>query len=72
MQHREPEPGKKGVTLGRSFRAVSAAERTWDRTDGKGRVVDTDLITGLAHALDVPVSAFFLPPPDDWISKRLA
>lgn len=59
-----------GERIGWSFRAVSAAERTWDRTDGKGRVFDADLITALAHALDVPISAFFLPPPDDGISKR--
>ena len=59
-----------GERIGLSFRAVSAAERTWGRTDGKGRVFDADLITALAHALDIPVSAFFLPPPDDGISKR--
>jgi transcriptional regulator with XRE-family HTH domain len=59
-----------GERAGLSFRAVSAAERTWDRTDGKGRVFDANLVTVLARALDIPIAAFFLPPPDDGISKR--
>jgi len=53
-----------GERLGWSFRAVSAAERTWDRTDGKGRIFDADLIVSLSHALQLPIIAFFLPPDE--------
>lgn len=59
-----------GERLGWSFRAVSAAERTWDRSDGKGRVFDANTIAALAYVLDVPLAAFFLPPSDDGITKR--
>lgn len=48
--------------------AVSAAERSWD---GKRiRQFDADLIYGLARALSVPVSAFFLPPDIDGVKER--
>ena len=53
-----------GDRLGWSFRAVSAAERTWDRTDGKGRVFDAPLIAALARILGVPVLAMLLPPSE--------
>src|SRR3954470_302298 len=40
--------------------AVSAAERSWD---GKRvRQFDADLIVRLAFILEVPITAFFLPP----------
>lgn len=42
---------------------VSAAERSWD---GKRiRRFDADTTLALAAALDVPLAAMFLPPPDD-------
>ncbi|MEV4672191.1 helix-turn-helix domain-containing protein [Actinomadura sp. NPDC049382] len=48
--------------------AVSAAERSWD---GKRvRQFDADLLYGLARALDVPISAFFLPPEKDGVNER--
>ena len=59
-----------GERLGLSFRAVSAAERTWDRTDGKGRIFDAPLIASLARVLGVPVIAFLLPPQDDGTGAR--
>lgn len=59
-----------GERIGLSFRAVSAAERTWDRTDGKGRVFDADLIVALAQELGIPIPGMFMPPADDGISKR--
>jgi transcriptional regulator with XRE-family HTH domain len=59
-----------GEKLGWSFRAVSAAERTWDRTDGKGRVFDADLIVALARVFDVPVIALLLPPVEDGTEER--
>jgi transcriptional regulator with XRE-family HTH domain len=47
---------------------VSAVERSWD---GKRlRQFDADLLFGLAVALDVPVTAFFLPPDDDGVRER--
>lgn len=47
---------------------VSAVERSWD---GKRlRQFDADLLFGLSVALDVPISAFFLPPDIDGINER--
>lgn len=54
-----------GAKLGWSFRAVSAAERTAARTDGKGRLFDAATLCALAFALDVPLTALFLPIPED-------
>ena len=59
-----------GEKLGWSFRAVSAAERTWDRTDFKGRVFDADLIVALAKVFGVPVVALLLPPVEDGTEER--
>lgn len=59
-----------GERIGLSFRAVSAAEKTWERTDGRGRIFDADLMARIAWALGVPVTALLLPPADDGIEKR--
>jgi transcriptional regulator with XRE-family HTH domain len=59
-----------GEKLGWSFRAVSAAERTAARTDGKGRLFDAQTLTELALALGVPLIALFLPPEDDRQKQR--
>lgn len=45
--------------------AVSAAEKTWDGKEGRGRKFDVDLICELASICGVPVGAFFIPPPED-------
>jgi transcriptional regulator with XRE-family HTH domain len=42
--------------------AVSAAERSWDGK--RTRKFDADEIVAIAEALDVPVIALLLPPPD--------
>lgn len=47
---------------------VSAAERAWDGK--RPRQFDADLVLGLARALDVPVTAFYLPPDDDGVHRR--
>lgn len=49
--------------------AVSAAERSWDGK--RTRQFDADLLFGLALALGVPVSAFFLPPDTDGVKERV-
>jgi transcriptional regulator with XRE-family HTH domain len=59
-----------GARLGWSFRAVSAAERTAARTDGKGRQFDAETLVALSLALEVPLVAFFLPPGDDRVRVR--
>jgi transcriptional regulator with XRE-family HTH domain len=59
-----------GERLGWSFRAVSAAERTAARMDGKGRLFDAQTLTELALALRVPLIALFLPPDDDRHEQR--
>jgi transcriptional regulator with XRE-family HTH domain len=51
-------------------KAVSAAEHTWDGTEGRMRKFDADLIVDLASIFHVPVAAFFLPPPDDGDTAR--
>lgn len=48
--------------------AVSAAERAWDGR--RVRQFDADLIFGLAVALRIPISAFFLPPDIDGVNER--
>ena len=53
-----------GAQLGWSFRAVSAAERTAARTDGKGRLFDATTLGAIAHALGIPAIALFLPLPE--------
>jgi len=53
-----------GARIGWSFRAVSAAERTAARTDGKGRLFDAQTIVELSMALGVPLLALFLPPDE--------
>lgn len=57
-----------GEDLGWSNAIVSAAERSWD---GKRvRRFDADEVVRIALALDVPVVALFLPPPDAGIAAR--
>lgn len=52
-----------GERLGWSFKAVSAAERTCDRTDGRGRVFGADLIVQLAGIFGVTPGELIASPP---------
>lgn len=62
--------GELGEELGGwTKNAVSAAERSWDGGK-KIRQFDADLIADLASIFRVPVTAFFLPPPDDGEAVR--
>ena len=57
-----------GERLGWSKVVVSAAERSWD---GKRvRQFSADDVVVIAMALDIPVTALFLPPEDDGVEHR--
>lgn len=58
-----------GERIGWTAANVSAAERSAVTGKDKRRF-DAHTLTALAKALGVPIAAFFLPPPDDGITKR--
>lgn len=58
-----------GQRVGWTFKAVSAAEATWRRPEG-GRKFDAATLAALSAALEVPLPALLLPPPDDGIVGR--
>lgn len=57
-----------GKEIGRSKRNVSADERSWD--GDRTREFSASEIACYAAALEVPVSAMFLPPDDDGVGAR--
>lgn len=58
-----------GAALGWSAASVSAAERSADPARDRRRF-DAQVLADLAGALDVPLMALFLPPPDDGTGAR--
>lgn len=57
-----------GARLGWSKAIVSAAERSWDGR--RVRHFSADDLISIAMALNVPVTALFLPPEDDGVDAR--
>jgi transcriptional regulator with XRE-family HTH domain len=58
-----------GKLVGWSKANVSALERSADPKN-EVRRFNAEMVIALANALDVPITAFFLPPPDDGITQR--
>ena len=57
-----------GEELGWSKAVVSAAERSWDSK--RIRQFSVDDVLAIAMALNVPLTALFLPPEDDGVNVR--